>query len=432
MENAFHHGYDVRAADGFNDWDAEKFGKLVTGGAVIPSCYPEVFTRYRDMGGCPAIFCGPVEVDPSLIERAAKEVQIFNAPLSAIVKSRSHDFLKQMATDGITLPATGFDSAPGGRSLIKASLVKEFSSAGGVGVTGDVGQELRAGQYRQQAVEGLSVGATFLTVKNGLTVINGGDCSTAFVGITEHINRLSEFAQSGYLYGGLIYPAEIESGHVHAIKKFGERAAAESGLTGWWGADFILTEHGACLLEINPRFPASAELIAQAHDIDLVSTQISATTGDKVDFDNENSPQQAARYLASLYQIKSSPFQGEVARSAGGVLQGKPPLNPLLEKEGKIRKTGNPAASREELQVKPPPRYTATAVCYAKTDCVFNDAQKWFGRGARDIPHDGQLIQRGEPIISLYATAKSSGECLRTLKELAARLYSELNCAVCK
>jgi len=41
-----------------------------------------------------------------------------------------------------------------------------------------------------------------------------------------------------------------------------------------------------------------------------------------------------------------------VARSAGGVFQGKPPLNPLLEKEGRIRRAGNPAASREELQVK--------------------------------------------------------------------------------
>ena len=57
------------------------------------------------------------------------------------------------------------------------------------------------------------------------------------------------------------------------------------------------------------------------------------------------------RYLVSLYQKKSSPFQGEVARSAGGV-NGKPPLNPLLEKEGKIRKADGPAASCEELQVK--------------------------------------------------------------------------------
>lgn len=348
MENAFRHGYDVRAADGFNDWDAEKFGKLVTADSVNPSSYRDVLKRYQDLNGYPIIFCGPVEADPSLIEQASKEVRVLNAPVSAIAKSRSHDFLRQMATDGIVFPKTGFYSADD-----CGSLIKEFSSAGGVGVMEGVGCKMGAGQYRQQAVDGLSAGASFL--------------SSRLMGVTGHINRVSEFGQSGYLYGGLVYPADIEESHAKAISMFGKRAAEESGLTGWWGADFILNEHGAYLLEINPRLTASAELIALAHDIDLVGTQMSAINGDSFNID-----------------------------------------------------------------AMPPRNYTATAVCYAKADCVFNDALKWFELGARDIPHDGKEIIRGEPIISLYANADGYVECMSKLKSLAAGLYRGLNSGVIK
>ena len=356
MENGFRHGYDVKAADGFNDWDAKKFGKLVTANTVNPACYPDVLKRYCDMDGSPIIFCGPVEVDPTLIEQAAKKGGILNAPASAIAKSRRHDFLKQMATDGILFPKTGHDTAPDGKNFIK-----DFSSAGGVGVTQDLGAKMREGQYRQQAVDGLSVGATFLTVNN-----HGRD-STSLMGITEHINRVSEFGQSGYHYGGIVYPADVANIHEQAIKNFGQRAAAQSGLVGWWGADFILNENSAYLLEINPRFPASAELIAMAHDIDLIGTQTSAINGDKCD-----------------------------------------------------------------LEVGEPHSITATAVCYAKTDYVFNDPQEWFELGARDIPHDGEEIKQGEPVISLYATAGSFKECMRKLKTDAAKLYAGLNKAVNK
>ena len=381
MENAFRHGYDVIAADGFNDWDAQKFGKLLTAGSLNPSCYPDVLKRYRDMDGCPIIFCGPVEVDATLIERAAKErnvrrdrnvrregVQILNAPASAIAKSRSYDFLKQVATGGIVLPKRDFGYAPTG-----GNLIKDFSSAGGVGVMQDIGAKLLAGQYRQQAVDGLSVGATFLTVNNGRTIKNGrtnkssGTLSTRLMGITEHINRVSDFGQSGYHYGGVVYPADVESVHERAIKKFGERAASQSGLTGWWGADFILNKYGTYLLEINPRFTSSAELIAIAHDIDLIGSQSSAINGGRVD-----------------------------------------------------------------LKVGEPRSYTATAVCYAKDDCVFNDAQKWFELGARDIPHDGSVIKQGEPVISLYATTDSFEKCMSSLKTDAAKLYRELNSPVNK
>lgn len=84
------------------------------------------------------------------------------------------------------------------------------------------------------------------------------------------------------------------------------------------------------------------------------------------------------------------------------------------------------------LEAGEPRSYTATAVCYAKTDSVFNEPRKWFERGARDIPHDGKEIKRSEPVISLYATAGSFEECMSSLKTDAAKLYRELNRTVSK
>jgi predicted ATP-grasp superfamily ATP-dependent carboligase len=288
-----------------------------------------------------------VEADPSLIENALKELTVLNAPASAVATCRSVAFLEEMAVDTLRFPKVGFDKNHDDCKY----LIKEFSSAGGVGVRDDDGKNLRGGRYRQRVINGFSIGASFLTVSKD------GVYATRLMGLAGHIGRVEEFGQRDYLYGGLAYPASVDSTISETIRRFGERAAAASSLVGWWGADFIVNEN-AYLLEINPRFTASMELIADAHGIDLVGTQISAINGVM--------------------------FNGGAAQAEG---------------------------------------CRATAVCYAKDDFIFNGAREWFDLGARDIPHDGNIIKKGEPIISLYARAGSCDKCMRILKEQAAKLY---------
>ena len=345
MENSFLHGYEVRGADGFNDWDAARFGELAPNESMQGSCFPQILRQYRFAGDSPVIFCGPVEIEPSLIDKASKEFTVLNPTSSAVAMCRNLAFLQEQALDGIRFPKVAFDSGGEGGWLLKDS-----TSAGGVGVTDYTGSRCNRDRYRQKFIAGVSIGATFLS----------GD-KTALMGLTRHIGQVKEFGQTGYLYGGLCYPAVVDESVTDCIGRFGERVSAAASLTGWWGADFILTQDGPYLLEINPRFTASMELIAAAHAIDLVDTQVAAIKGDMI-------------------KMIDSQMDG----------------------------------------------YRATAVCYAKEDCMFDGSHDWFELGARDIPHNGSAIKKGEPVISLYADAGSADDCSRLLKEQAARLYSGL------
>ena len=348
MENSFLHGYEVRGADGFNDWDAARFGRLASNESMQENCFPQILRQYRFAGDSPVIFCGPVEIEPSLIDEASKEFTVLNAPPSAIAICRNLAFLQEQALDGIRFPKVSFDN--GGEP---GWLLKDSTSAGGVGVTDCTGARLIGDRYRQKFIDGVSIGASFLS----------GD-TTRLMGLTRHIGQVKEFGQAGYLYGGLCYPAVVDESVTDCIGRFGERVSAAASLTGWWGADFILTQAGPYLLEINPRFTASMELIAAAHAIDLVAAQIAALKGDKGD------------------------------------------------------KVHTVAA--------PPKGCRATAVCYARQDCIFDGSHDWFQSGARDVPHNGSAIKKGEPVCSLYADAGSYDDCVRLLKEQAAKLYGGL------
>jgi len=347
VENAHRHGYDVCVVDGFNDWDSARFGRLMPEKPADPM---EIFDRHPEMGPGRVLFCAPVESRPDSIAGASAKMKTLNADSRAVAKCRELEFLRETATDGVMFPETTLSPAKdGGRWL-----VKDIKGSGGVHVKiSDGAEPLEFGQYRQRLVNGSSVGACFLSASHG------GNVSTKLMGIASHVMNREEFGQDRFRFGGLVYPARVEEKDMEAIRRFGERAARRAGLAGWWGADFIINGSGVHLLEINPRFTATMELVANEHGIDMVGTQAEALGG----------------FL----------FNGGISV---------------------------------------PDSYRATVVCYAKNDCLFDGAKRWFDRGARDVPRDGARFRKGEPVISLYRTGRTERECMEMIGEQAAQLYS--------
>ena len=66
------------------------------------------------------------------------------------------------------------------------------------------------------------------------------------------------------------------------------------------------------------------------------------------------------------------------------------------------------------------------AVIYAPADVVVGDTGGWAARDWRDIPHPGEMIQRGHPICTVLATARSGQACLTALRRQAAAVRREL------
>ncbi len=338
MENACYHGYEVAALDGFNDWDAARFGLLLQPFGGMGQNPEGFFSRAEALPGWPLIFCSPVESCPQAMQKFSGGRQALNASASAMASSRDFAFLSHVAGGLVLLPEVS--AGPGNGE--PGWIVKQTASAGGMGIRMD-GGILNPGEFRQKLVTGLSVGAVFYSCATG----------TRLCGLTRHINH-------GFLFAGGIYPADIGQKAHDAIRRFAQKLAPEAGMRGWWGADFIINGDTVHLLEVNPRFTASLELLALAHEIDIVGVQAGMVDG--------------------TYHL-------EIGKAGG---------------------------------------YFGRMVVYAAHDCVFAGPEKWFDAGARDIPHHGAAIKNGEPVLSLYATGGTQGECMEKLRAMENGLNKEL------
>jgi predicted ATP-grasp superfamily ATP-dependent carboligase len=348
MENAALHGHGVTAIDRFNDWDLRFFGdcmgseRVVSGTHMAKPGRDEFLKRFAELPHDPVIFCSPVESFPEILEKAAKTRRVLNAPASSVEKCRDLEFLRDFCGDDMLIPETSRD----GGEPRQGWIIKPTASAGGIGIRADDGL-LSGVEYRQKFVDGVPAGGIFFT-ENG---------ETKFFGLARQIN-------SGFKFAGSVYPADFEPGVLAATARFGERLATAAGLAGWWGADFIIADGVAHLLEVNPRFTAGMELCAKAHGIDLVETQSSAFSGDKCHME-----------------------------------------------------TGWNGA------------YHGRKVVYARGDLVFKNPERWFKAGMRDVPVGGKIISKGEPVISVYASAAGHEECMEKLsvkiEEFEREIYGE-------
>ncbi|MBI5638621.1 MAG: ATP-grasp domain-containing protein [Nitrospinae bacterium] len=334
-ENAHAHGWRVFAADGFNDWDAARFAAPLTPGGFGET--PEAFLRAWETAPEPLLFCAPIEAAPAMLAEAARNKRVLNAPAHAVAAARDISFLQKVACNGVRFPAVSFLSIPS-HPPETPWIIKSAKSAGGTGIRpgdGILGRD----EYRQKVVHGESIGALFFSA--------AGRC--VFLGASLHINH-------GFLYGGGIFPAPLNPDVAHILEQFGARVTAESGMAGWWGADFILNDEALWLLEINPRPTATAALFGKLRGVDLVAAQMAPDV-----------------------------------------------FSPLPQNSG--------------------PGVMGNMVLYAEDDFTFRGSAEWFEKNARDIPHEGRAMKKGEPVLTLHATAATAPECRAALEKeaLAAR-----------
>ncbi|MFN7731029.1 MAG: ATP-grasp domain-containing protein [Pirellula sp.] len=183
---------------------------------------------------------------------------------------------------GLLFPATRWhEQGPPSREDMATShpawLTKSTHSAGGLGVASwDPRVDPPAPSTRsllwQQHLSGISVGVSYLATSS----------ENHCLGAASAWYRTWPWAPTPFIYRGSVGPFPIEPSAALRLNAFGERVRRETGIRGLWGADWMVGADGWWLLEINPRWSASMELLDAGASIPWVELHVRALQGDTI------------------------------------------------------------------------------------------------------------------------------------------------------
>jgi uncharacterized protein len=293
------------------------------------------------------------------------------------------NWAKWARASGIEWPETIFSSQQAATSLRTSSnelwLLKSMTSSGGSGtieITGtqfldDANYLERKGRYIQKFVPGDSIGVTFLSSKFGTIVV--GAAKSWDIDPRSHANK--------FAYRGSCGPIALSCEHVSHLQQFGDLACRESKLFGLWQADFILSNGKLFLLEINPRWSASMDLLDVALNLTLVDmhyASICSSLGKEI----------YERFSEScMYTIKAQPSSmlGKLIAYADKPLSVTSALSDYWWEN----------------------RWESN---FSRVPSV--ELKHYFA----DIPREGTEVAAGDPLLTILASAKCSDTVLETLR----------------
>jgi predicted ATP-grasp superfamily ATP-dependent carboligase len=247
-------------------------------------------------------------------------------------------------------------------------LLKPLASGGGAGIFEASGR-LRdpARHFFQEFVDGEPHAGLFVAGPDGCRLL----------GVTRQLVGEKWLHAAPFRYAGSIGPCTLSLAETNAWQRLGDALTTFAGLRGLFGIDAIVRDGVPWPVEINPRYTASVEVVEYATGL---------------------------RALAL--------HRGETIR-AGSVSDG--PENPSLTL---------PARTIHII---------GKAVWFAPRSIVFPTSGPWDEVLSQPPPHErpptfadipavGERIAAGRPVITVFATADSAGECENKLRAAAAEL----------
>jgi predicted ATP-grasp superfamily ATP-dependent carboligase len=179
----------------------------------------------------------------------------------------------------IALTTVPVDSlaVPVDASVASEFLLKKLDQAGGLGistwsragVSSDLELVLAAGNcIVQERIQGESVGVTFLSSAHGSIALG---CTEAWPS--------QPHPWGPFIYQGSLGPISLPKEDWALLDAFAKNVSKDSQWLGLWQADFIRRGSHWYLLEINPRWTASMELLEASMRLELVRLHCLASAG---------------------------------------------------------------------------------------------------------------------------------------------------------
>jgi len=386
---------------------------------VPPQRYPEIFLEISGQGPPGAwMYTGGLENRPNLVHRITSQRLLWGNSREALALARSPYLLsRQLQQAGIPCPriATQCD----GRFMSGRWLAKSLRGSGGAGigfVSDQAGESRTRGVFFQEYIDGDPCSAVYV----------GRGTEARLLGVSLQLVGQEWLHAAPFHYCGSIGPLALKPGTHAKFEQIGRMLVRLCGLRGLFGVDCVLQEGIPWVIEVNPRYPASVEVLEHA-------TVVSALALHRHAFEADASEPPLRGSAGS--SLPSPPLRG---RGAGGEGDEQSPaeaphprpLSPEYRGEG-----GEIAAAF--LMKKEPVSIVGKAILFARSPLHFPKEGSWLpaldpGRPIHelpayaDIPEAGEIIEAGKPILTLFARAATVAECGDSLRRKAAALDSSL------
>jgi uncharacterized protein len=371
-------GASVRAAAfsalraGLRPWCADLFGDLDLKqrcpSVVVPvSGYPSSLVEVvAQAPPGPWIYTGALENRPAFVRQLAEARVLWgNAPhVLSVVRSprRIHDIL---SSAGLPSPLVRSveDTVPGqGRWLLKPQ-----ASAGGSGIRFWDGQPLPAEQAAKHYLQEFMEGPSWAALYRG----RGDDAD--LVGVTAQLVGERWLNAAPFHYCGSVGPLSVSPALEQAFTRIGRTLAKASGLRGLFGVDCVMRDGTPWPVEVNPRYPASAEVHEYASGLPILALHRQA-------FEDAALPPHVVP--------AAQPVVGKAIYFAERTLT-FPPDGPWME------------TLRRDRPIQQMPEFA-------------------------DIPAAGQIIEAARPVLSFFARAADDAKCRERLRAIAVDLDRRL------
>ncbi len=346
---------------GLSPWCADLFGDADLAArcpvVALPDTYPDgllEIERRAPLG--PFLYTGGLENRPRLLRELAQRRTLWGVAPAMLARVRRPERLAALVAEArLFYPLTRRE--PPEKSE-RQWLLKPRNSSGGVGIR-FWGPEspLRRGMVVQEYLKGPSFAAVYL-----------GDGRRAnLLGVTHQLTGEPWLHAARFQYCGSISSAEFTAEQYQVLERLGAVLTTGWQLRGLFGIDGILHDGKPWLVEVNPRYTASVEVLEYALGLPALALHRRV-------FD----PQ--APGVTWTGQSRTS-VVGKVILFARGplIFPASGPWRDTLEKPGPLDRL---------------PDYA-------------------------DIPHAGQRIAAGHPILTLFGSASTTWGCRDELRRRA-------------
>jgi predicted ATP-grasp superfamily ATP-dependent carboligase len=370
--SALRAGLQPWCADLFADYDLQACCPAVQ---LSPAEYPHGFVKIATQAPPgPWMYTGGVENHPEIVAKISRSRPLWGNDSAVLAAVRSPaELARAFRLAGIPFPS--IQMSPEEIPSQGRWLIKPWFGAGGTGIHFWTGKHLRQSPrkrvYYQEFIEGSPCSAVFV----------GDGSQSRFLGATRQLVGEAWLHAAPFHYCGSIGPLSVESAQRAALEKIGETLVAEFSLRGLFGVDFILTDEGPWPVEINPRYPASVEILESA-------LGVSALAAHRRVFDSRAPEPPDFRSVHDFGSLQA------------GMTLGK-------------------------------------AILFARASLVFPKDGPWFQLHPTladsnylsefaDVPPPQRAIQPGKPILTFFSRSLQAGDCLNNLRQIAQDLDRQL------
>ncbi|WP_437192610.1 ATP-grasp domain-containing protein [Planctomicrobium sp. SH527] len=271
--SAIRSGFRPICLDQFADAD------LQANATVLPWAEDDsgILEQIQRCPGIPVMYVGGMENRPALIEAIAQTHAVWGNSADVVRRIRNPAELTEPARlSRISLPEWRDETQPppGDGTWI----LRPRAGAGGRGIqvwddAARASETLQEPHFFQKRIEGVPFSATFIAPAEV------GD--VRFVGMTRQLIGEEFCFARPFQWCGNIGPVALPISTELTIRRFGNVLKWKLGLRGFFGVDLIIDEDGTpWVTEVNPRYPASSEILEHITGIPLLQDHCRCFTED--------------------------------------------------------------------------------------------------------------------------------------------------------